>query len=174
VVFAGHGFFAALTDQSRKTIRLPNNVTMVFWCHHGESLLDDIGTYIEQRKDISNLPEYLAKQVRIADARNLPEVYSPGSEVFNYRLIYPSGLLLGANPQCLTAYSSPGRGLRDEGPGFRVLPSAVRDPTTCIVGNWSSDLLQGSLSLGEMLNANMSICANNTVHWTACRLIRML
>jgi hypothetical protein len=49
----------------------------------------------------------------------------------------------------------------------------VRDPTTCIVGPWSDDLIDGSLSLGAMLNANMNICANNTVHWAACREIWM-
>src|ERR1700751_4103854 len=75
VVFAGHGSFNTQTDAKFPKVRLPPSVTIVFWCRHGEALLDAIGSYVESRQDCKDLPEYLLDRAQAQGySRDVPEI----------------------------------------------------------------------------------------------------
>ena len=93
VIFAGHGSFNTITDKNFPKVRLPPNITMAFWCLHGEELLDSIGSFIESHEDVNGLPDYLSEAAeRAGYSKKVPEIVPGGSEIWNYRLTYPSGL----------------------------------------------------------------------------------
>jgi len=179
VIFAGHGSFNTITDRDQPKVRLPANVTMVFWCHHGEELMNSIGVFIEQNKPLSELPDHLKDVARRNgyDPAEIPEIVPGGSEIWNYRLTYPKGLDLGARPLTYTQppmigpVQNPETFGASEGANYTTT-AAIRDSHYCIVGPWEgSDVKQRGLPILAMIAANMEICRNNIVHWCACRSI---
>jgi hypothetical protein len=175
VAFAGHGFLAPLPDADALTFRLPANVTLVFWCRHGETLDDQVAQYIEARRPLAGLPRHLQTRLdhgatAAAGGAGLPETYPGGSEMFEYRLTYPRGLTLGSSPAA-AGMNYPGIGPPVD-PGataYRMRADAVPDAGYSIVAPFSDNLLQSSLRLSDLLRNNAARCAGATVHWCACR-----
>ena len=175
MVFAGHGSFNTVTDAKQPKVRLPPDVTMVFWCHHGEELLNSIGMFVEKRRPLCELPEALKQDATRNgyDPRNIPEIVPGGSEIWNYRLTYPKGLDLAESPASYTQPPSigPVQNPRTVNGAFTTT-AVVRDNSYCIVGPWEgSDVGARGLPILAMLDANMSMCRGNIVHWCACRSI---
>jgi hypothetical protein len=171
VVFAGHGSFNKITDAKFPKVRLPPSVTMVFWCHHGEELLNTIGQFVEQNKPLSELPEFLQKHAADEgyDPLAIPEVVKGGSEIWNYRLTYPSGLQLGSAPGNVKS-SVYNPAIQPASPHSYV-PGVVRDNAYCIVPPLSGDVKDRGVPIIAMLAGYWEQCKDNVVHWCACRSI---
>lgn len=173
VVFAGHGSFNSDTDKNFPKVRLPQGVTLVFWCHHGEELLDAIGQFVESRKPLSQLPDHLQAMAEKAgyDKKGIPEVVEGGSEIWNYRLTYPSTLTLGATPGTVKAsvYNQP---VNPGANAHKTLPAAVKDDAYCIVPPLSGDIKDRGVPIIAMLAGYWNVCNGSIVHWCACRSIR--
>ena len=90
VVFSGHGSLNTITDSARLQFQVPLGMTIVFWVAHGEGLADAIGTRIDRRWNLQDLPHQVGAAV---------EVIRGGGLCYNYRLTPPRGLTLGNNPQ---------------------------------------------------------------------------
>jgi hypothetical protein len=186
VVFAGHGAFYAVTDAKYPKVRLPPGVTLVFWCHHGASLSNLIAQYVEQNKPLSKLPELMQKivakdrspakpgEVSTPHARwnGLPEIVQGGSEIWNYRLTYPSGLELGSQPGAVKAsrYNAPVSPVSRGESAHSYVKGVIRDNNYCIVPSLSGGIKDSGVPIIAMLAGYWSICNNNVVHWCACRL----
>lgn len=171
VVLAGHGSFNTITDRNYPKVRLPPNVTLVFWCHHGEELLNTIGQYVEQNKPLSELPQYLqdhAARERY-DPKGIPEIVPGGSEIWNYRLTYPSRLELGreAGNVKSSVYNKP---VTPTTPHSHV-KGVIKDNSYCIVPPLSGEVKDRGVPIIAMLAGYWEICKDNIVHWCACRSI---
>lgn len=170
VVFAGHGSFNTVTDRNYPKVRLPPSVTMVFWCHHGEALLDTVGAYVEARKDVQQLPDHLLDMIA-ADGSNpdVPIIVRGGEEIWNYRLTYPSGLDLGNKPESIpsSVYNPPVTPSRPA-----AMPQGVvGDRRYCVVPPLSGDIGDRGVPIIALLAGNWNICDGAIVHWCACRSI---
>ena len=175
VVFAGHGSFNTITDAKYPKVRLPPSVTMIFWCHHGEELLNTIGQFVEQNKPLSELPDYLQQQARSNsyDPTGIPEVVKGGSEIWNYRLTYPAGLQLGAEPGNVksSVYNAPVTPQSTGRDPHSYVRGVIKDDSYCIVPPLSGELKDRGVPIIAMLAGYWNICNNNIVHWCACRSI---
>jgi hypothetical protein len=179
VVFAGHGAYNPEVDgrYNGGKVRLPVGVTIYFWCHHGESLANEIGTYIESHKDLRALPQDLMRKVQASGhSTDIPEIVRGGEEVWNYRLTYPSGLSLGNTPmawQRKSRYTGKAGGLK--GPKTHTEPKGVvGDRRFCIVPPLDSRLhvAERGVPIVALLAAHWNICNGATIHWCACRAVR--
>lgn len=156
VVFAGHGSLNTITDKDHLQIMLPKGMTIVFWVRHGEALADTVGHNVDKRFQLGDLAKRVFNCAKSQASfslpgmpGDLPEILKGGT-VWNYRLTPPSGLSLGNNPindsRFITNPLKPG-----------MSPSApVKD--------------RGIL-LSDLLVKYASLCANATIHWSACRSI---
>lgn len=171
VVLAGHGSFNTVTDKKYPKVRLPPSVTMVFWCHHGEGLLDVIGQFVESKKPLSQLPDHLQTLAKSTGKKTtgIPEVVTGGSEVWNYRLTYPSRLTLGSQPGSVKSsmYNRPITPASPHG----TLTSAIKDDQYCIVPPLSGGIKDRGVPIIAMLAGYWSVCNGAIVHWCACRSI---
>jgi hypothetical protein len=179
VVFAGHGAFNPEVDghYNGGRVRLPVGVTICFWCRHGESLANEIGTFVESHKDLRALPQHLMERVQaLGKSTEIPEIVHGGQEVWNYRLTYPSGLSLGNVSQVWTRksrYNGKAGGLK--GPKTHTEPKGVvADRRFCIVPPLDSRLhvAERGVPIVALLAAHWNICNGATIHWCACRVIR--
>lgn len=171
VVFAGHGSFNAETDKNYPKVRLPPSVTMIFWCLHGEAVFDSVAAYVEARKDIRELPDFLLeKNERAGKSTNVPEIVRGGEEIWNYRLTYPSGLKLGSNPASIpsSVYNPP---VEAKNP-FKPASGVVGDRRYCVVPPLSGDIKDRGVPIIALLAANWNMCDGAVVHWCACRSIK--
>jgi len=89
VVFSGHGSLNTITDSSRLQFTVPLGTTITFWVNHGEGLEDAIGTRIDRRWSLQDLPAQTGSAV---------QVIKGGELCYNYRLTPPRGLTLGNDP----------------------------------------------------------------------------
>jgi hypothetical protein len=89
VVFSGHGSLNTITDASRLQFRVPLGTTIVFWVAHGQPLDDAIGTRIDRRWSLQDLPKNTGSAL---------EIVKGGQLCYNYRLTPPRGLTLGNDP----------------------------------------------------------------------------
>ncbi len=177
VVFAGHGSYNPEVDGNSNggKVRLPQNITLYFWCRHGEELIDTVGAYIESHKDIRQLPKHLLKVVKQGGySTDIPEIVHGGEEIWNYRLTYPSGLKLGAK-------SASGGASRYTG-ASGIKGSISHSEPIGVIGDRRYVVLppmDGKLHIAErgvpiiaLLAAHWNICNGATIHWCACRSIR--
>lgn len=89
VVFSGHGSLNTITDGAHLTFKVPQGITLTFWVNHGEGLEDAIGTRIDRRWNLQDLPNNVGASV---------EVLRGGDDCYSYRLTPPKGLNLGNDP----------------------------------------------------------------------------
>ena len=89
VVFSGHGSLNTITDAARLQFAIPMGTTLTFWVGHGEGLEDAIGTRIDRRWSLQDLP---------AQTGSALETLKGGDLCYNYRLTPPKGLTLGNDP----------------------------------------------------------------------------
>lgn len=89
VVYSGHGSLNTITDAAQLTFTVPMGITLVFWVGHGEPLADAIGSRIDRRWNLQDLPNNTGSAI---------EVIKGGQACYNYRLTPPRGLTLGNNP----------------------------------------------------------------------------
>lgn len=173
VVLAGHGSFNTITDKKYPKVRLPPGITMVFWCHHGEELLNDIGQFVEQNKPLSALPDFLQKQAakNSYDPKGIPEIVKGGSEIWNYRLTYPSGLQLGreAGNVKSSVYNKPVSPASMGRDPHSHVHGVIKDDAYCIVPPIAGDIKDRGVPVIAMLAGYWEICKDNVVHWCACR-----
>jgi hypothetical protein len=175
VIFAGHGAFCTQTDKNFPKVRLPPDVTLIFWCKHGESLKGRIALFVEKNRPLSGLPEDLKKYAKEQgkDIDGIPEIIPGGSEIWNYRLTYPSGLkLIGQDPAEVksSVYNPP------------IVPAkpanfpkgVIKDQYYCIVPPLSGKIADRGVPIIAMLAGYWSICKGNRVHWCACRSIKQI
>lgn len=170
VVFAGHGSFNTITDAKFPKVRLPPSVTLVFWCRHGEELLNEIGQFVESSEDISRLPDYLLDRARSAGySTDIPEIIRGGSEIWNYRLTYPSGLDLGKKPAAVpsSVYNPP---VAPAAP-MKVPKGVVGDRRYVVVPPLSGEVKDRGMPIIALLAAYWDRCDGAVVHWCACRSI---
>lgn len=149
VVFAGHGSFATVTDKAPKhKFFVPKGMRIVFWVFDKEPFY---GEELDRRRHISDLLNYQFHPTARGGtgamvtnwqtvANHLPEVYEAGQPCRAYRLTPPTGLTLGNRAG-------------DE----RFITVADRGPEN--IGHRLDDLIQ----------ANLGLCTNATIHWAACR-----
>jgi hypothetical protein len=64
-------------------------MTLVFWVAHGQPLDDAIGTRVDRRWSLQDLP---------ANTGSAVETIHGGQRCYNYRLTPPKGLTLGNDP----------------------------------------------------------------------------
>ena len=186
VVFAGHGAFYAKTDANYPKVRLPPGVTLVFWCHHGDTLADSLARFIEQNKPLSQLPQVMQEMVAgvkrsgfddddgsASDMKDLPEIVQGGSEIWNYRLTYPSGLNLGSQPTAMKAsrYNAPVSPISIGAEPHTYVKGVIRDSNYCIVPPLAGGAGDSGVPIIAMLAGHWNICNGNIVHWCACRSI---
>lgn len=170
VVFAGHGSFNTVTDAKYPKVRLPPSVTMVFWCRHGEELLNVIGEFVESSTDVSALPDYLLDLARQAGySTDIPEVVKGGSEIWNYRLTYPSGLKLGNKP-AKVPQSVYNPAITPAAP-MKVPQGVVGDRRYVVVPPLAGDIKDRGVPIIALLAAHWDRCDGAIVHWCACRSI---
>jgi hypothetical protein len=175
VVFAGHGAFYTETDKDTPKVRLPPNVTMVFWCRHGQGLANDVAMFVESNRPLTGLPKWLKYRLKAAgrtrDVVGVPEIARGGTEIWNYRLTYPRGLDLASNPDGYTQPPAigPVEDPRRVSGAFTTSSGVIRDTQYCIVGPFEGGIGQRGLPILAMIGAHMSICADAVVHWCACR-----
>ena len=171
VVFAGHGSFNSETDKNFPKVRLPPSVTLVFWCLHGEALIDTVGHFIESHRDLRELPQHL-QQINALEGNSnaVPEVIKGGSEIWNYRLTYPSGLNLGAKPASVpsSVYNPPSASAAP----MSTPTGAIGDRRYCVVPPLSGDIGDRGVPIIALIAANWNICDGAVIHWCACRSIR--
>jgi hypothetical protein len=173
VVFAGHGTFNTRTDANYPKVRLPPNVTMVFWCRHGESLINEIAKYVESHENINALPDYLMELARQqGKSTDIPEVVKGGSEIWNYRLTYPSGLQLAKMPERIphSAYNLPVTPHPNAQAEFPM--GVVGDRRYVVMPPITGDIRDRGVPIIALLAGNWNICDGAMVHWCACRSIR--
>jgi hypothetical protein len=170
VVLAGHGSFNKQTDARFPKVRLPPSVTLMFWCRHGEGLFDDIAQFIEGNTDINELPDYLKDRVTArGNSGAIPEIVRGGSEIWNYRLTYPSGLTLGNRPASVPesrynpAVTSPSPANMPAG--------VVGDRRYVVMPPLSGDIKDRGVPIIALLAAHWNICDGAVIHWCACRSI---
>ena len=89
VVFSGHGSLNTTTDSGRLQFTVPLGTTITFWVAHGLPLKDAIGTRIDSRWSLQDLPNNTGSAL---------EVIKGGELCYNYRLTPPKGLTLGNDP----------------------------------------------------------------------------
>ncbi|EKM99738.1 MULTISPECIES: putative adhesin [Acidocella] len=170
VIFAGHGSFNTITDKNFPKVRLPPNITMVFWCLHGEELLDSIGSFIESHEDVNGLPDYLSEAAeRAGYSKKVPEIVPGGSEIWNYRLTYPSGLSLGNKPANIPS-SKYNPAINPASPA-KTPPGIPGDKRYVVMPPLSGDIKDRGVPIIALLAANWNICDGAVVHWCACRSI---
>ena len=177
VVLAGHGVFLSKTDANYPKVRLPPSVTMVFWCAHGASLSDRLGQFLDANADINLLPETLAG-FRSPDGRSVvntppapppkPEIVKGGEEIWNYRLLHPSGLTLGNAPASVPSsqYNPPSTA------NSATMPKGVvGDRRFVIVPPLNGGLADQGVPILALLAGHWNICDGATIHWCACRTV---
>src|SRR5271165_6647485 len=59
VVFSGHGSLNTITDSARLQFTVPQGTTITFWVNHTEGLEDAIGTRIDSRWSLQDLPGHV-------------------------------------------------------------------------------------------------------------------
>jgi len=158
------------TDAAYPKVRLPPNVTIWFWCLHGEALDDTVGAYIESHADLNELPEQMMQRIR--DGGNgsaIPEIVKGGSEIWNYRLTYPSGLTLGNKPNKVASsiYNHP---VAPSKPASMPV-DVVGDQRYLIVPPLSGDIKERGVPIIALLAGNWNKCDGAVIHWCACRSI---
>jgi len=80
-VFSGHGGIMSGEGGVIETTTVPKGTCIAFYCAHGEGIPDSLGNAIET-----------------GNAPAATEVFGPGSQVPNYRLLPPDGLNIAGNP----------------------------------------------------------------------------
>jgi hypothetical protein len=89
VVFSGHGSLNTITDSAHLQFTVPMGTTITFWVNHTEGLDDAIGTRIDSRWSLQDLPKNVGAAL---------ETIKGGQLCYNYRLTPPKGLTLGNDP----------------------------------------------------------------------------
>jgi len=127
-------------------------------------------TRIESHADLNALPEAMMQRVRNGgNATAIPEIVKGGSEIWNYRLTYPSGLNLGNRPESVpsSVYNVP------KGPTNANLPvGVVGDRRYVVVPPLTGDVKDRGVPIIALLAGNWNICDGAVIHWCACRSIR--
>ena len=156
VVFAGHGAYNSVTDADPFFV-VPAGISITFWCLHGNPFE---GSDLDQRMNIGSFrPQHfnsatpaqdkraasgIGRSFQIGAHRKLPEVLKAGDRCYNYRLTPPSGLTL-----------------KNRANDDRFITVADRSPSGI-----------GYL-LRDLIDLHKDKVINSTIHWAACRVVRL-